>query len=879
MSGHNPRTYARGPLTGLTLGKKNMKEMKRDLQKLMALIPNIKTGAADRAADRGFNRDDASDVTGNDTLAGYMEVLLALDQCSAKSRRLSEAVAEKNEAMKRAMESGDAIFENCAATLRDETFERALRLAIEAWADNPTGEEYSKGDVKLDPIVRLASKLQLRLGGLPPDVDIPSAPTLVSADRDRKSDAAENSRLRKAIEGGEVVLARARGALAEKERQMAELEKSSGEEKSQLNRQLREERANSVEKDREIDALRQELKTLQDVQAALDEEADNAEMIPDSQGQSPLSSQTKDRGDDDRRDPVMVKKYDDVCEQLLHSRAAEAQSSTINVRLEREGQELRNALETAVAQLKNEQADHEATKDNLQTTTNNRSEILERTHKERVSMGQELADARAMLNRLSELAQSRRFRVLKLETEMAYRANEARRFEKQSSESADKLASVQRELQAEQSARSDFEERCQRRSLENAALADDVARANAIAQEQQALLDEASAKAQRLEEELTEAQWDLKRARAACKETGADLARERQGHIDARQARDAAEGECKVVSGKLDATKKELATAQDKLAAVWGDLNAAQGKIRSAQKEADSLKRQVADHESAARRTDDQLTQLRSEAVAAAQVYDRWDEFWSQNGDRGHWSPLFEAIRAREPEATQRSYEPWQVCASWGDDDDDAAAAPEQELPDLSLAGVTVSLMHLLEQRDFRADHFGVLMRRLARCLSECVNMSPDAMRLLVKRCIARIPTEPMETRRVLDTQVAAVADVLAERWIALEDLAKPPDCVLHNMAALAAIGQPGASWAGEVKTLRVERGSEALLLIKHPDWESVIVWRTGTKTFWFAHRSCVKRLSGVRIELRAPMGQESIFLRLADRNTLRFWHFCCWLL
>ncbi|GJC95054.1 hypothetical protein ColKHC_03880 [Colletotrichum higginsianum] len=601
-----------------------------------------------------------------------------------------------------------------------------------------------------------------------------------------------------------------------------------------------------------------------------------AQMIPDSQGPSPLSSQAKDRGDGGGDNTVQ--QYKDVCEQLLHSRAAEAQSSTINVRLEREGQELRNALETAVAQLKNEQADHEATKENLRAMTSSRSEILERTHKERVGMGQELADARAMLNRSSELAQSRRFRVLKLETEMAYHANEARRFEKQSSESADKLASVQRELQAEQSARRDFEERCQRRCLENAALTDDVARANATAQERQALLDEAGAKARRLEEELTEAQWDLKRARAACKETGADLARERQGHIDARQARDAAEGECKVVSGKLDATEKELATAQDRLAAVWGDLNAAQGKIRSAQKEADSLKRQVADHESATRRTDDQLTRLRDEAVAAAQVYDRWDEFWSQNGDRGHWPPLFEAIRAREPEATQRAYEPWQVCPSWGDDDT-AAAAAEQELPDLSLAGVTVSLMHLLEQRDFRADHFGVLLRRLARCLSECVSMSPDAMRLLVNRCTSRIPNVPRETRRVLDTQVAAVADVLAERWIALEDLTKPPDCVLHNMTALAAIGQPGASWAGEAKTLRVERGSEVLLLIKHPDWESAIVWRTGTKTFWFAHRSCVKRLSGVRIELRAPMGQESIFLRLADRDTLRFWHFCCWLL
>ncbi|KAK1967084.1 hypothetical protein LY78DRAFT_737447 [Colletotrichum sublineola] len=776
----------------------------------------IKAGATGRAKELGFDSTSGSDIAGKDSFVEYQESTYALKQCREDTKQLCDSVVAKNQARREAIEAGDAVFKSYTESLGGNVLETALRLVVEVIANRPAGEI----DSDLDAFKKLLPHLRRKQKDLPPDKDIPLSSRPL--DQDNATEADESVRLRETMQDRELKMAKAQGALLDKDRQIAY--------------------ANTLEEEN------QQLKdALESVTAELRVEKESHEGI-----KSELEHVKTDRSKilaENQQEILAVRnqlveaedKYETFSELALSRKFKILQDSLILNHLESELKGAKLELEKTAATLSDNQKrmeDATIRADGLQTA----NKRLESANKDATARADSLTQEVSKLQIVNETlesankdatarAESATVRADGLAHEASELQTANKRLESADKEKASQLSKARQKLQVEQTA--------------GRALLEDVERLKGDAQRETSEKD-ANAK---------EAHKQKTRGDNAVAET-LSL---RKSLADLRDELSCVKGAARREEGDHEATKKRLAEEQDSKYMVEEQLETV---LRRCDRFKDTAAGQV-------QGLQDRITELKGDALSATGAMQRWTEFWRQDGNGDYWAPFFEAICSREPEPTQLPYKPWQVCATWGED------VVEQDFSDRSLASVLSDVMGLLGAPEFEHNYFGALMRRLAQCLSECVNMSPDAMRLLVKRCTDRVSAEPKHTRRALHTQIAAVADVLAARWISLEDLAPPSNCVLDNMATLRATdGQLSSAWSTSM-TLRVDRGDDALLLIKNPGAESALVWCIGTKTFWFASRGCAERLSAVYIKYRAPMGQQSIILSLADLESMDFIDFC----
>ncbi|KDN70861.1 hypothetical protein CSUB01_04374 [Colletotrichum sublineola] len=847
----------------------------------------IKAGATGRAKELGFDSTSGSDIAGKDSFVEYQESTYALKQCREDTKQLCDSVVAKNQARREAIEAGDAVFKSYTESLGGNVLETALRLVVEVIANRPAGEI----DSDLDAFKKLLPHLRRKQKDLPPDKDIPLSSRPL--DQDNATEADESVRLRETMQDRELKMAKAQGALLDKDRQIAY--------------------ANTPHR-REAEGARDEAQECggffgRGIGAAQCKESFQEEVVYDSE--------------DDSEGIIHVKK------QLAQAQASEAKISLDNTRLEEENQQLKDALESVTAELRVEKESHEGIKSELEHVKTDRSKILAENQQEILAVRNQLVEAEDKYETFSELALSRKFKILQDSLILNHLESELKGAKLELEKTAATLSDNQKRME-DATIRADGLQTANKR-LESANK-DATARADSLTQEVSKLqivnetlesankdatarAESATVRADGLAHEASELQTANKRLESADKEKASQLSKARQKlQVEQTAGRALLEdverlkGDAQRETSEKDANAKEAhkqktrgdnavaetLSLRKSLADLRDELSCVKGAARREEGDHEATKKRLAEEqdskymveeqlETVLRRCDrfkdtaagqvqglqDRITELKGDALSATGAMQRWTEFWRQDGNGDYWAPFFEAICSREPEPTQLPYKPWQVCATWGED------VVEQDFSDRSLASVLSDVMGLLGAPEFEHNYFGALMRRLAQCLSECVNMSPDAMRLLVKRCTDRVSAEPKHTRRALHTQIAAVADVLAARWISLEDLAPPSNCVLDNMATLRATdGQLSSAWSTSM-TLRVDRGDDALLLIKNPGAESALVWCIGTKTFWFASRGCAERLSAVYIKYRAPMGQQSIILSLADLESMDFIDFC----
>ncbi|KAK2003640.1 hypothetical protein LX36DRAFT_706910 [Colletotrichum falcatum] len=243
-------------------------------------------------------------------------------------------------------------------------------------------------------------------------------------------------------------------------------------------------------------------------------------------------------------------------------------------------------------------------------------------------------------------------------------------------------------------------------------------------------------------------------------------------------------------------------------------------------------------------------------------------------------------LRAKEAEEAKAAVQSQKTrsdnAVSWVESLEKVLADGREKLDSAKEAARGAELAHSLGEYIRMCEHLKGEVAQLESASRQVKQLGDEGTKLkeqvLSATASIQRSSEPKHTRQALHTQVAAVADVLAQRWIKLEDLAPPSNSVLDKVTKLLENnGQLSAAWSQTSKTLRIDRGDDTLLLIKDSEWESILVWHTGTKSIWFASPSCAERLFGVRIRLRAPMGQQPIVLKLADLEHMNFWFFCNW--
>ncbi|KAJ3960239.1 hypothetical protein N0V92_003101 [Colletotrichum tropicale] len=189
----------------------------------------------------------------------------------------------------------------------------------------------------------------------------------------------------------------------------------------------------------------------------------------------------------------------------------------------------------------------------------------------------------------------------------------------------------------------------------------------------------------------------------------------------------------------------------------------------------------------------------------------------------------------------------------------------------IDLPHVTIALFSTLDEDDWDMGRFSGLLRRLVECLSNADSVSTGVMRLLAGKCYERADKLDSVPRIAVRTQVNAVADVLANRWPSLADLALTKG-IFYRVKQLTAANLD-IKWK-DCRALPVQRGGETFWIIKKLEWTIGLVWKVSSREMWFVEKTCVKQI-GLDIRLNAPTESQSIEFDMSEYAALEFWmHF-----
>ncbi|KAF0319484.1 hypothetical protein GQ607_013303 [Colletotrichum asianum] len=217
--------------------------------------------------------------------------------------------------------------------------------------------------------------------------------------------------------------------------------------------------------------------------------------------------------------------------------------------------------------------------------------------------------------------------------------------------------------------------------------------------------------------------------------------------------------------------------------------------------------------------------------------------FLSLGGRDDVWEPLLEKISAHRPE----------------------------DFSNIDLPHVTIALFSTLDEDDWDMGRFSGLLRRLAECLSNADSVSTGVMRLLAGKCYERADKLDSVPRIAVRTQVNAVADMLANRWPSLADLALTKG-IFYRVKQLTAANLD-IKWK-DCRALPVQRGGETFWIIKKLEWTMGLVCKVSSREMWFVEKTCVKQI-GLNIRLNAPTESQSIEFDMSEYDALEFWmHF-----
>ncbi|KAI8226913.1 hypothetical protein K4K57_007393 [Colletotrichum sp. SAR 10_99] len=195
----------------------------------------------------------------------------------------------------------------------------------------------------------------------------------------------------------------------------------------------------------------------------------------------------------------------------------------------------------------------------------------------------------------------------------------------------------------------------------------------------------------------------------------------------------------------------------------------------------------------------------------------------------------------------------------------------DDDFSNIDLPHVTIALFSTLDEDDWDMGRFSGLLRRLAECLSNADSVSTGVMRLLAEKCYERADKLDSVPRIAVRTQVNAVADVLANRWPSLADLALTKG-IFYRVKQLTAANLD-IKWK-DCRALPVQRGGETFWIIKKLEWTMGLVWKVSSREMWFVEKTCVKQI-GLDIRLNAPTESQSIEFDMSEYDALEFWmHF-----
>ncbi|KAI8307317.1 hypothetical protein K4K61_003676 [Colletotrichum sp. SAR11_59] len=195
----------------------------------------------------------------------------------------------------------------------------------------------------------------------------------------------------------------------------------------------------------------------------------------------------------------------------------------------------------------------------------------------------------------------------------------------------------------------------------------------------------------------------------------------------------------------------------------------------------------------------------------------------------------------------------------------------DDDFSNIDLPHVTIALFSTLDEDDWDMGRFSGLLRRLAECLSNADSVSTGVMRLLAGKCYERADKLDSVPRIAVRTQVNAVADMLANRWPSLADLALTKG-IFYRVKQLTAANLD-IKWK-DCRALPVQRGGETFWIIKKLEWTMGLVWKVSSREMWFVEKTCVKQI-GLNIRLNAPTESQSIEFDMSEYDALEFWmHF-----
>ncbi|KAI8260207.1 hypothetical protein K4K58_002111 [Colletotrichum sp. SAR11_239] len=876
---------------------KNVAQMKREMSK-------ITSGMDDLARAQGFDQhnvptiDSQPDLTGEETAKQHCALVEALRSSSARHRELREAVEKRGDGLATAVRAGSTVTDEYRQVLSEDVFPRLVNIFVQILANKNPTEERPNADV----LVRLMSNLHRGLGNEAPSSTDQALGTAHKADLSRIQQL--DDQIREEQENSR----KANAALKTEQDEAQKLRGELHEARQKWEKQSREQQAN-------VKRLQDSANKLQESLTRAEEDLDGARKQVES-----WTAQT-DVPQDDAEDVVEEDEEeagDGTLAKRLRNVLKEGVDATRRVQdLERAKRHTDEALSAANRLLASTEQERDTAQRNLERATKERDEERARDAAEIQRLTVDKGNLQGRLTNALRDYHKQEINQLVKETVTAFWETRAKENETkidllrqqldEALKDATTLASDKdSEISRLSKEKADLDETFKNETTRLQDSIDTLRRENNTLSSSKGFVE---GRLQTVREKLSRVEAEKKDVDQKLSDANDDargLNRELDGKTNALEK---ANDKANTLGEKLSETtsllekaneknaeheraitdlNKEKEKADDSINSANIDIGKYKDEIKGLSSAIKKYKERIVDKDSAIteykRRISDYKTEIRgleNDKAAADETNAslRQDNMTANNtleNAKAGVERLREHVKQAqqgkaEAEAQMKalkteyriSRERLVLFLSLGGRDDDFS--------NIDLPHVTIALFSTLDEDDWDMGRFSGLLRRLAECLSNADIVSTGVMRLLAEKCYERADKLGSVPRIAVRTQVNAVADVLANRWPSLADLAMEKG-IFYRVKQLTAANLD-IKWRS-CRALPVQRGGETFWIIKSLDWAMGIVWKVSSREMWFVEKTCVKQI-GLDIRLNAPTESQSIEFDMTEYDALEFWlHF-----